>query len=46
METNKCELLYVSKRIAVIKTGGEPFSWDESGENLSTVQVVTGIEAA
>jgi hypothetical protein len=34
------------KRREVIKTRGESLTWDESGRNLFTDQMVTGMEAA
>jgi len=47
METNTSEpLIKCRKRRNVIKTGGESLTWEESGGNLFTVQMVTGMKAA
>jgi hypothetical protein len=47
METNKREsLIKCRKRRDVIKTRGESLTWDESGGNLFTVQMVAGMEVA
>ncbi len=47
METNTSEsLIKCRKRRDVIKTRGESLTWDKSGGNLFTVQVVTGMKAA
>jgi hypothetical protein len=47
METNISEpLITCRKSRDVIETGFAFLTWDESGGNLLTVQMVTGIEAA
>jgi len=47
METNTREpLITCRKRRDVIKTRGESLTWDKSGRNLFTGQMVTGMEAA
>ena len=47
METNTGEsLIKCRKRRNVIKTRGESLTWDKSGGDLFTVQMVTGMEAA
>ena len=47
METNTSEpLMKCRKRRDVIKTRGESLTWDKSGGNLFTVQVVAGMKAA
>ena len=47
METNTNEpLIKYRKRRDVIKTRGESLTWDKSGGNLFTVQVVAGMEVA
>jgi len=47
METNTSEsLIKCRKRRDVIKTRGESLTWDKSGGNLFTVQVVAGMKAA
>ena len=46
METNTSEpLIKCRKRRDVIKTRGESLTWDESGRNLFTVQMVAGMKA-
>jgi hypothetical protein len=47
METNTSQwLIKCRKRRDVIKTRRESLAWDESGGNLFTVQMVTGMKAA
>jgi hypothetical protein len=47
METNTLEpLIKCRKRTDVIKTRGEPVTWDKSGGYLFTVRTVAGMEAA
>jgi hypothetical protein len=47
METNTNEpLITYRKRRDVIKTRGESLTWDKSGGNLFTVQMVAGMKAA
>jgi hypothetical protein len=47
METNTSQwLIKCRKRRDVIKTRGESLTWDKSGGNLFTVQMVTGMKAA
>jgi hypothetical protein len=47
METNTSQwLIKCRKRRNVIKTRGESLTWDESGGNLFTVQMVAGMKAA
>ena len=47
MEANTSEpLIKCRKRRNVIKTRGESLTWDESGGDLLTVQMVTGMKAA
>jgi hypothetical protein len=47
METNNSEpLTTCRKRRNVIETRGESLTWDKPGGDLSTVQAVTGMEAA
>lgn len=47
METNTSQwLIKCRKRRDVIKTRGESLTWDKSGGNLFTAQMVTGIKAA
>jgi hypothetical protein len=46
METNTSEpLIKCRKRRNVIKTRGESLTWDKSGGDLFTVQMMTGMEA-
>ncbi len=47
METNTSEpLIKCRKRRNVIKTRGEPLTWDKSGGYLPTVRAVAGMKAA
>jgi len=47
METNTSEsLIKCRKRRNVIKTRWGSLTWDESGGDLFTVQMVTGMKAA
>ncbi len=47
METNTNEpLITYRKRRDVIKTRGESLTWDKSGGNLFTVQMVAGMKVA
>jgi len=46
-ETNTSEpLITCRKRRDVVKTRGESLTWEESGGNLPTAQMATGMKAA